>query len=340
MFLRLVDRFALAAISLSTLVARPAMAGGAPTAAQLTAARALFMAAEKDEDADRWSDALEKLQRVAQVKLTSGVRYHIALCEEHLGRLVAALADYKAAAAQAHADNAGDVLRLVDRRVTDSAERIPRLIVVLVPSVPDATVRLDGELVDAGTSVAADPGSHALEVQAPGFTPSSTTVTLQERDAARVELKLEQAPPPPAAPAVVAAVEAHPTPAPENVSPPGGRTLALVAAAGAVGLAAGGVGAYLAAGSVHTSSVQACAQVISFQTDACDSHKNAVRAWDWVGIGAWTGAAAFGTVAVLSFVRSHRDAGHASGDHARGPASSPTARVVVGPASMDLEGTF
>jgi len=60
-------------------------------------ARVLFEQAEADEDGERWSEALEKLRDVARVKLTAGVRYHIALCEEHLGRLVRALGDYREA---------------------------------------------------------------------------------------------------------------------------------------------------------------------------------------------------------------------------------------------------
>src|SRR5580700_8963565 len=131
MFRRPLGCLALATFSLSLLPSRAATAADGPTEAQLSAARALFIAAEKDEDAERWSDALEKLQRVAQVKLTPGVRYHIALCEEHLGRLVAALNDYKVAASEAHAENASDVLRLVDKRVADSTERIPHVIIVL-----------------------------------------------------------------------------------------------------------------------------------------------------------------------------------------------------------------
>src|ERR1019366_10378211 len=123
-----------AAIALLIAVgpANAARADPAPTESQLAAARDLFMAAEKDEDAQRWADALDKLTRVSAVKLTSGVRYHTALCEEHLGRLVAALRDYKAAADQAHAEDAADVLRLVDKRVADAPDRLPRLLGVLL----------------------------------------------------------------------------------------------------------------------------------------------------------------------------------------------------------------
>jgi hypothetical protein len=351
MFLRNLGRVTLAALPLLTPIAHTAWAADAPSDAQLSAARDLFVSAEKDEDAQRWSDALEKLQRVAQVKLTPGIRYHTALCEEHLGRLVAALNDYKAAADQARAENANDVLRLVDRRIADSTERVPRIMIVLVPSLPDATVRLDGQPIAPGEAILADPGTHAIDVSAPGRTAPPTIVTVQEHDTARLEVKLGPQPPPAPALAPAAKVEA-PRPEPSPVVPENGssskeRTVAIVAAATAVGLAAAGFGAYVIGSLKHTDSVQACAQIVSHETDACDEQKNAVRAWDWAGVGAWTAAAAAGSFAVVSLLRLHHEAsrvarrGAVRPDGADGETvPSPSARIVLGPGSMGIEGTF
>jgi hypothetical protein len=327
MFLRTLRRVAPLVAPAALLCAGIASAEDTPTPAALKAARELFMAAEKDEDAQRWSDALEKLQRVAQVRLTSGVRYHTALCEEHLGHLVAALNDYKAAADQARAENAADVLRLVGKRIADATERTPQVVVVVVPTAPDAIVLIDGQPVAAGASVPVDPGTHTIDASATGRSGSSTTVTVQERDATRIEVKLEPITPPlPPTPAI-ARPESRPV-VPE-VAPPKPRTLTIVAAATAAGLAVGGLGAYLVAGSQHTDAVRACAQMSSTRADACDAQKNGVRAWDWIAVGAWAGAAAAGTLALVSLVRS-----------GRGDAAPAAARVVVGPAAMRLEGWF
>jgi hypothetical protein len=341
MSLRTLGRLALVAAPLSALSARAAAAGDATSDPPLRAARDLFLAAERDEDAGRWAEALEKLRRVALVKLTSGVRYHTALCEEHLGRLVAALSDYQAAADQARVERAADVLRLVDGRVSDSTERVPRITIVLVPSVPDATVRLDGHPIPAGEAVLADPGTHSLDADAPGRKTSATTVTVQEHDAARVEIALEPDTPPLVLPPATAerAAETHePAPLrPEHKADSRDRTVALIAGASAIVLGAGGVGAYLVAGREHDESVQTCAQLAK-QAGACDPQKNTVRAWDWVGIGAWAGAAAAGAVAVLSLVRVHHDSARGSAHPTR--TASLFAHVVVGPASMGVEGTF
>ncbi len=302
-------------------------ADAAPTEGQLTAARELFIEAEKDEDAQRWQDALEKLTRISAVKLTSGIRYHTALCEEHLGHLVSALRDYKGAANQARDENAGDVLRLVDKRVIDSSERIPQLVIVLVPTLPDATVRLDGQTIRPGVPIPVDPGAHNVDAIAPGYTQSTRSVTLEERASTSIEVKLDPTTPPP--PPVAVAPAPRATRRAARAATSGDRTVAIVAAAGAVGLTALGVGAYVIAGNQRADSVQACAQVTSVDPDACAARKNLVRIWDWAAVAAWTGAAAAGALAVFSLTRHPHDA-----------ASRPTPRIVVGPASVGVVGSF
>jgi hypothetical protein len=304
----------------------PARADDAGAAASVREARDLFLAAEKDEDDGHWADALEKLQRVAQVKRTPGVRYHTALCEEHLGRLLAALQDYRDAGVQARAENAADVLKLVDRRIADAAARVPHLVVVLRPDVPDATVQLDGQTIRPGAPVAADPGSHTLDAEAPGRWPSTQVLTIAERDAASVEVRLDLMAETPATQATTgqSPKRAEPPPASGSTAASRERTFAIVTGAVAAALVAGGVGAYVEAGAKHTEAVSECAtRVAGDADDACGPLKGAVRAWDWVAVGAWTGAAAAGALAVVSFVRSRAKA-----------------QVVVGPATLRVEGSF
>jgi tetratricopeptide (TPR) repeat protein len=288
--------------------------------ASLREARDRFLAAEKDEDAGRWADALEKLQRVAQVKRTPGVRYHTALCEEHLGRLLAAIDDYKDAAAQARAEGAADVLKLVDRRVADAADRLPHLVVVLVPDLPDAAVRLDGQAIRAGVPVATDPGSHTLDAEAPDRWPSTEVVTLAERDARSFEIHLDRIASTPASTPAPAA----PPLATASAGASRERTVAIVAGAATAALLAVGVGAYVEAGARRADAVSECATRFGGDADdACGPLKGTVRAWDWVAVGAWTGAAAAGALAVVSFARSR-----------------PAPRVVIGAGSLGVEGSF
>src|SRR5258708_3409477 len=63
---------------------------------ELTAARALFGEALRDEEKNHFAAALEKFQHVAAVKETPPVRYRIGTCYEGLGRRAQAFASYQA----------------------------------------------------------------------------------------------------------------------------------------------------------------------------------------------------------------------------------------------------
>ena len=63
----------------------------AQDAAELKKARAQFQQATELEQAGNWTAALQAFREVGQVRMTPQVRFHIAVCEEKLGRLVAAL---------------------------------------------------------------------------------------------------------------------------------------------------------------------------------------------------------------------------------------------------------
>jgi hypothetical protein len=315
-------------------------AQGAPADVEVRAARQLFADAEKDEDGGRWADALVKLRRVAQVKLTAGIHYHVALCEEHLGHMAAALDEYTSAEGQARAENAQDVLHLVGKRIADLGPRVPRLTIRLVPAVADATVTLDGARLSPavfGTALPVDPGEHHIEATAPNRPPTSRSVTVRERDMTAVDLQLAEPPPPPAPVPVPPRPAAEPAPAPAPppqetaAAPPTGpsRTGAVLATAGAVVLVGGGVAAFLAAGSAHTKAVSQCASVVSTASDACDSQKNAVRTWDFVAGSTWLGAAAAGTLAVFLWTRSGSPS-----------PSAASAQLFVGPGSIVLGGRF
>jgi hypothetical protein len=306
------------------LAVRGASALPAATDDPLAAAREAFVEAEKDEDGERWTDALAKLRSVAAVRFTSGVRYHIALCEEHTGELVEALADYTEADRQARSEGAHDVLKLVGARIADVTGRIPHIALRVLPAASGAIATIDGQpCADAlcTAPVALDPGPHRVEAHAPDHVPASATVTLREREIAAIDLVLlvPAAPPAPTAPAFLA-----PAPqAPRGHTP----TAAVLAGIGAAVLVAGGVGAYVAAGDDLASGIRTCRQLVTPSPGSCDGEKNSVRALDWTAAGAWVGAAALGTIAVLKWNGAHGE-------------PAPAASLVVGPTSAGLAGTF
>jgi hypothetical protein len=330
----------LLAALLVTLAASTAHAS--PTDAEVRGARELFANAENDEDAARWGDALEKLRRVAQVKLTAGVRYHTAMCEEHLGQLATALDEYTSAEGQARSENAQDVLSLVGKRIADLGPRVPRLTIRVVPASADAVVTLDGARVPAailGTAIPLDPGEHLIEAKAADRATTATSVTLRERDVTSIDVKLGEPTPGPVPRRLETPSAPPPRPPPEPIPPPAqppvapssaagasSRSGAILATAGAGVLATGGIVAFVLAGKAHSTAVDQCSTMVTSASDACNSLKNTVRELDFVAAGAWIAAAAVGTFAVVLWAQP----------------SSPrvSTQLLLGPGSIGLGGRF
>jgi uncharacterized RDD family membrane protein YckC len=313
----------------------------APTPAQIQAARDLFASATKDEEAQRWADALDKLHRVADVKLTASVRYHTAFCEEKLGQSATALAHYTEARDAAEREHNKDVLELLKPPfLADLRARVPTLTIEVPPDATGAEVTLDGQPHPQGswsTAVPLDPGTHRIEAHAPDREPFARELTLHEREVTVLDVSLPPiarpvmvAPPPaspvatkPATPPPPADVEASPPPTSE---PSSRRPIAAAVGmtVGAVLLAGGGVGAFVIAGNAQSSGAATCAT----RTTSCDDLKTPVRTWDAVALGAWIGAAALATTAIVLW---------ASPSKAQ---SAGEVHVTATASQLRLEGTF
>jgi len=196
----------------------PAARADAP-AAELKKARAQFQRGIELEQASNWSEAIQQFREVGAVRMTPQVRFHIAYCEEGLGRLVTALGGYELALGEA--DQVGpDFKNEVQNAITGLRARIPKLFIERGPGADAAAVQLDG--VDLGASsvgveVPLDPGPHAVTATAPGFLQFTTTAELTEREVTRVTLQLEPEPVPPpdakpAQPSRVIVIAPPPTP--------------------------------------------------------------------------------------------------------------------------------
>lgn len=173
-------------------VARPSEA--APTPEELSQARAKFQQATELEQAGNWAAALRAFREVGQVKMTPQVRYHIALCEENLGKLVAALGGYKLAAADADAVGAG-FREEVEASIERMEAKVPRLIIERGPGAEAATVMLDGVSLGAssvGVPVPLDPGPHTVSAKAPGYEDFSTTIDVTEGGEESVTIQLTE----------------------------------------------------------------------------------------------------------------------------------------------------
>ncbi|XXY44970.1 hypothetical protein WME91_33720 [Sorangium sp. So ce269] len=176
------------------LLEAPALAQDAD---ELKRARAQFQQATELEQAGNWAAALQQFREVGQVRMTPQVRFHIAVCEENLGRLVAALGGYELALAEA--DTVGPDFRAeVEQAIGRLRARIPRLVIVRGKGAASAAMELDGIALGGasiGVEVPLDPGPHALTAKAPNHKPFQRTVELKEEGVTRVEVTLEALPP-------------------------------------------------------------------------------------------------------------------------------------------------
>jgi hypothetical protein len=182
----------------------------APVAAQapeeLDRARALFREGVALSAANDWASALSKFKAVAQVKMTPQVAFNIAECEEHLGKLVSALGNYRLAASEAEAAKARDVAAQVDDRITALEARIPKLVIQRGEGADSARIELDGVEIGAaqiGTEIPVDPGPHVIVGKIDGQEGSRDTVQVAEKSVETVAvvidlelLKKPVAPPP------------------------------------------------------------------------------------------------------------------------------------------------
>jgi hypothetical protein len=172
----------------ATPAPRPVSPASAPPVvgrdALLDEARASFDEALARQTAGDWAGALVLLRRVAAVKATPHVRFNIALCEEFLGKLNAALGRYQQTAAEARSAGVPDVAREAEARAAALKQRIPVLRLDAQSAPPGTAFSLDG--ADLGAAALAgpipvDPGSHVVVGTAAGHAPYRAVFVAEER---------------------------------------------------------------------------------------------------------------------------------------------------------------
>lgn len=212
----------------------------AQDAAAISQARADFQRAVELEQARDFAGALRLFRRVGQVKMTPQVRYHIATCEENLGRMVAALGGYRLALRDSAGMHPG-FIQEVQESVEYLERRIPKLIVARGEGAEAAVIELDGIQLGArtvGTEIPLDPGPHTVAARAPSKQEFSTTITVSEGEVE--ELVVDLTPVPSETP--VAPVATKPPPPAEDAKPRGyGLAPYITAGAGAAVIITGGV---------------------------------------------------------------------------------------------------
>lgn len=213
----------------TTLGAPPARA---QTVEELTEARKVFGEGKALEGKGQWSDALEKFKKVAMVKTTPQVRFHIALCEENLGRLVSAIKGFDLAAEEARlaGSSAAEVEKLAPERASALRARVGKIRIEITGKQIDSRVVLDDVPIpgkELAAEILIDPGPHVIEVRGKdGKSTFKKSITIAEKASEQISVPIDDKEPPPPATTV----------APPPPPPPPSRVPVWIA--GSVGAAA------------------------------------------------------------------------------------------------------
>lgn len=183
------------------LVAAPAAAQD-PTEGELAAAREMFNDGKDLEKEGNWADALAMFKKVAEVKMTPQVRFHIALCEEKLGRLVSAINGFELAAQEASraGSSAAEVGVNAPARAAALRKRVAAVNLVVKGRISRSRILIDGAPVGAaliGSPIPVDPGRHTVELQTDGKVVFFKELTLEEKGQATVDIEVNDVDPPP-----------------------------------------------------------------------------------------------------------------------------------------------
>jgi tetratricopeptide (TPR) repeat protein len=143
--------------------------------------RVRFAEGQLYEAAGRWADGLSRFQDVGRVRNTPQVKFHTALCLEHLGRFLEAEQLYRSAKEAAGA-TAPHVVTEADSHLADLAERMPKVSVGVSGELRGLKILIDAvPVTSANGIVRVDPGPHLLTAVRDGRTVSALAFSILER---------------------------------------------------------------------------------------------------------------------------------------------------------------
>jgi hypothetical protein len=146
-------------------------AGAEVSGADAASARALFDDARRLMDQGRYDEACPKFEQASRIDPdANGIRYNLATCYEHLGRLASAWGLFSEVASRERLAGRTDRHELAKERADAIAPRVPHLRIVVPTPAPGIQVRRDGNIVAPpllDTGIPVDPGEHVVAANAP-----------------------------------------------------------------------------------------------------------------------------------------------------------------------------
>lgn len=239
------------AAAVALLLSLPGAAHAQDDSSTVAAARAIGTEGLKLAEAGNCAEAIDKLERAEKLHHAPTTQVRLGECYVQTGRLVLGLEHLRKVAretlpADAPPAFAGAKAR-AQKVIEDTQGRIAQLHVeVTVPSGAAPEVRIDGDVVPAallGADRPTDPGSHTVEVTAPGHKRVTQNVLLKDGERKALAFTLEvDVSALPAASSTPAGEPAQPEPIAAETTPAAERRADPMRIAGWTLLAVGGAG--------------------------------------------------------------------------------------------------
>lgn len=255
-----------AAAAIAALVSSASVAKADDDATSVAAARTIGVEGLRLAEAGNCKDAIDKLDRSEKLHHAPTTLAKLGECHIQVGHLVVGIEMLHRVIREQLAPDAPPAFAAAKARaqklVEETQPRIAHLHVsVAVPPGVVPVVTVDGEEIPPAMldiDRPTDPGTHAVEASATGYTKAAQSVTLKEGERLELQLTPEAAPAAPAAaaPAAPAPPPAAPAPPPADAPSPAPRAASsasrtvgwVLLGVGAAGLVTGGVAGGLALG--------------------------------------------------------------------------------------------
>jgi hypothetical protein len=324
--LRFLGRAAALAVLAGAVVSAPRRARAETSASEKKLAKEMLTEAIADEKAGKCAEALEVLRQVVQIQETGEALLHLGECLTKTSKLAEALKTWEHAEDVARGEKDKATQQALLPRLAALRARIPAVVLQVPADAKAVSIKVDGQAVPlarAGSPMSLDPGDHTVEAQAEGRTPFTRKITLAEKESKVVVLELP-------------VVGAPPVGAPARASGGGVPLGTWIAGGVGVAFAVGGIVAFASAGSAATDGAADCAT-----KPTCDpAAVKMVQKLDAAALGLWIGAGVSVGLGVTLLVLDGRGAPKAASSALREPAPRASARLVVSPSAIGLEGTF
>ncbi len=178
---------ALFAATIVAVLSAKVWANDSASPAEIAEARERFAEGRRLEEAGRFGEALVLFERVGRVKMTPQVRFHVALCLMHTGKLADALNAFRMAMREA-GTTAPNVVAESKEHIASLEKRVAILTVVTPSDDASLTVMLDDRAILPGAAIVVDPGEHTIVLQHDGHTVDKRHVTLAAAERSTLDL--------------------------------------------------------------------------------------------------------------------------------------------------------